>query len=194
MKQLFSSLLIALYVLHSFQMNAQENTVNTIENQFDNIYRTSSTYQNYKVISRDRFNTLKSSVLDSLKIYSTSLSAKEKTITAKGVEIESLKKELKETNIKLKEAISKENSFSFLGVEIAKGTYNLMVWALVGILLAGLIHFIYQFAKSNTITKTALNDLEEVENEFEAHRKKTLEREQKLRRQLHDEINKNRNS
>ena len=194
MKQLFSSLLIALYVLHSFQMNAQENTVNTIENQFDNIYRTSSTYQNYKVISRDRFNTLKSSVLDSLKVYSTSLSAKEKTITAKGLEIESLKKELAETNIKLKEAISKENSFSFLGVEIAKGTYNLMVWALVGVLLAGLIHFIYQFAKSNTTTKTALTDLEEVENEFEAHRKKTLEREQKLRRQLHDEINKNRNS
>lgn len=194
MKQLFSSLLIALYVIHSFEMNAQENTVNTIENQFDNIYRTSSTYQNYKVISRDRFNTLKSSVLDSLKVYSTSLSAKEKTITAKGLEIESLRKELAETNIKLKEAISKENSFSFLGVEIAKGTYNLMVWALVGILLAGLIHFIYQFAKSNTITKTALNDLEEVENEFEAHRKKTLEREQKLRRQLHDEINKNRNS
>lgn len=194
MKQLFSSLLIALYVLHSFQMNAQENTVNTIENQFDNIYRTSSTYQNYKVISRDRFNTLKSSVLDSLKIYSKSLSAKEKTITAKGVEIEFLKKELTETNIKLKEAIAKENSFSFLGVEIAKGTYNLMVWALVGVLLAGLIHFIYQFAKSNTTTKTALTDLEEVENEFEAHRKKTLEREQKLRRQLHDEINKNRNS
>ena len=194
MKQLFSSLLIALYVIHSFQMNAQENTVNTIENQFDNIYRTSSTYQNYKVISRDRFNTLKSSVLDSLKVYSTSLSAKEKTITAKGLEIKSLRKELAETNIKLKEAISKENSFSFLGVEIAKGTYNLMVWALVGILLAGLIHFIYQFAKSNTTTKTALTDLEEVENEFEAHRKKTLEREQKLRRQLHDEINKNRNS
>lgn len=175
-------------------MNAQENTVNTIENQFDNIYRTSSTYQNYKVINRDRFNTLKSSILDSLKVYSTSLSAKEKTITTKGVEIESLKKELAETNIKLKEAISKGNSFSFLGTEIAKGTYNLMVWALVGVLLAGLIHFIYQFAKSNTITKTALTDLEEVENEFEAHRKKTLEREQKLRRQLHDEINKNRNS
>ena len=175
-------------------MNAQENTVNTIENQFDNIYRTSSTYQNYKVINRDRFNTLKSSILDSLKVYSTSLSAKEKTITTKGVEIESLKKKLAETNIKLKEAISKGNSFSFLGVEIAKGTYNLMVWALVGVLLAGLIHFIYQFANSNTITKTALNDLEEVENEFEAHRKKTLEREQKLRRQLHDEINKNRNS
>ena len=194
MKQLLSSLLIALYVLHSFQMNAQENTVNSIENQFDNIYRTSSTYQNYKVISRDRFNTLKSSVLDSLKVYSTSLSAKEKTITAKGLEIESLKKELAETNIKLEEAISKGNSFSFLGVEIAKGTYNLMVWALVGVLLAGLIHFIYQFAKSNTTTKTALTDLEEVENEFEAHRKRTLEREQKLRRQLHDEINKNRNS
>lgn len=194
MKQFQSPLFIALFILCSFQMNAQEDTVNTIENQFDNIYRTSSTYQNYKVINRDRFNTLKSSVLDSLKVYSTSISAKEKTITAKSSEIESLKKELAETNTKLKEAISKENSFSFLGIEIAKGTYNLIVWALVGILLAGLIHFIYQFAKSNSVTKTALSDLEEVEKEFEAHRKKTLEREQKLRRQLHDEINKNRNS
>ena len=194
MKQFQSPLFIALFILCSFQMNAQENTANTIENQFDNIYRTSSTYQNYKVINRDRFNTLKSSVLDSLKVYSTSISAKEKTITAKSSEIESLKKELAETNTKLTEAISKENSFSFLGIEIAKGTYNLMVWALVGILLAGLIHFIYQFAKSNSVTKTALSDLEEVEKEFEAHRKKTLEREQKLRRQLHDEINKNRNS
>jgi hypothetical protein len=194
MKQFQSPLFIALFILCSFQMNAQENTANTIENQFDNIYRTSSTYQNYKVINRDRFNTLKSRVLDSLKVYSKSISAKEKTITAKSSEIESLKKELAETNTKLTEAISKENSFSFLGIEIAKGTYNLMVWALVGILLAGLIHFIYQFAKSNSVTKTALSDLEEVEKEFEAHRKKTLEREQKLRRQLHDEINKNRNS
>ena len=194
MNQFQSPLFIALFILCSFQMNAQEDTANTIENQFDNIYRTSSTYQNYKVINRDRFNTLKSSVLDSLKVYSTSISAKEKTITAKSSEIESLKKELAETNTKLKEAISKENSFSFLGIEIAKGTYNLMVWALVGILLAGLIHFIYQFTKSNLVTKTALSDLEEVEKEFEAHRKKTLEREQKLRRQLHDEINKNRNS
>lgn len=194
MKQFQSPLFIALFILCSFQMNAQEDTANTIENQFDNIYRTSSTYQNYKVINRDRFNRLKSSVLDSLKVYSTSISAKEKTITAKSSEIESLKKELAETNTKLKEAISKENSFSFLGTEIAKGTYNLMVWALVGILLAGLIHFIYQFAKSNSVTKTALSDLEEVELEFEAHRKKTLEREQKLRRQLHDEINKNKNS
>ena len=194
MKHFQSPLFIALFFLCSFQMSAQEDTINTIENQFDNIYRTSSTYQNYKVINRDRFNTLKSSVLDSLKVYSTSISAKEKTITARSSEIESLKKELAETNTKLKDAISKENSFSFLGMEIDKGTYNLMVWALVGILLAGLIHFIYQFTKSNSVTKIALSNLEEVEKEFEAHRKKTLEREQKLRRQLHDEINKNRNS
>lgn len=195
MKQQQSPLfLVLLFVLSSFQNSAQNDSITTIKNQFDNIYRTSSTYQNYKIINRDRFNTLKKSVLDSLKSYSKSISEKEKTIASKTYEIESLESELKETNSKLKEAIGKENSFTFLGMDIEKGTYNLIVWALVAILLAGLIHFVYQFSKSNTVTKNALASLEEVELEFDAHRKKTLEREQKLRRQLHDEINKNRNS
>ena len=194
MKPLYRLLFTTLFILQISLVFGQKDSIQTIENQFDYIYRISSTYQNYKVINRDRFKVLKNNVLDSLRTSSMSIASKDKIIASKTKEIESLKKDLAETNSKLKTAISKENSFSFFGMEVNKGTYNLIVWLLVGILLATLIYFIYQYSKSNVITKTAIQDLEEVEQEFESHRKKTLEREQKLRRQLHDEINKNRNN
>jgi hypothetical protein len=57
-----------------------------------------------------------------------------------------------------------------------------------------LFYFIFKFSSSNVLTKEAQNSLLDVEQEFEQHRKKSLEREQKLRRQLQDEVNKLRSS
>ena len=48
---------------------AQETKIednNSIKNQFDKIYRISTTYKVYKVISIDRYQILKRNVLDSL--------------------------------------------------------------------------------------------------------------------------------
>jgi len=44
------------------------------------------------------------------------------------------------------------------------------------------------------LTKRAERNLKDIEIEYEQYRKKALEREQKLRRALQDEINKQRNS
>jgi hypothetical protein len=57
-----------------------------------------------------------------------------------------------------------------------------------------LFYFIFKFSKSNILTKEAQNNLLDIEQEFEEYRKKSIEREQKLRRQLQDEINKLRSS
>jgi hypothetical protein len=58
----------------------------------------------------------------------------------------------------------------------------------------GMLFFMYKFSNSNLLTKEAKHNLAEVEQELSQFRKKTLEKEQKLRRQLQDEINKQRNS
>jgi hypothetical protein len=58
----------------------------------------------------------------------------------------------------------------------------------------GMLFFMYKFSNSNLLTKEAKHNLAEVEQELSLFRKKTLENEQKLRRQLQDEINKQRNS
>lgn len=176
---------------------AQETTKpedTSLSGQFDKIYRTSTTYQTYKVISKDKFLQLKQNVLDSLK------NSKELVIEKNGLlntERENTKKTLEtlnDTKNKLATAIKKEGSISLLGVQVSKTTYNLILWTIILVLLLSLAYFIFKYTRNNILTKKAKSDLIEVESEYEKHRKKSIEREQKLRRELQDEINKQRNS
>ena len=175
---------------------AQETVIkdtNSIENQFDKIYRTSTTYQVYKVISKDGYQRLKLNVLDSLKSSKKIISEKESLLLSEISSSKETKTLLAETKLELETALKKENSISLLGISLSKTTYNLTLWSVIVALLLGLSYFIFKFTRSNVLTKEAQNNLIDVEQEFEQHRKKTLEREQKLRRQLQDEINKQRN-
>lgn len=91
-----------------------------------------------------------------------------------------------------RQTLSRTHSINFLGIEFMKSTYNLIVWSIIGIILVLLIYFIYKFQNSNVVTTQAKSELADLEEEFASHKKKSLEREQKLRRQLQDEINKQR--
>ncbi|WP_166384486.1 MULTISPECIES: hypothetical protein [unclassified Polaribacter] len=190
------SLLITLLLLTatiSFAQETEEGT-NSIENQFDNIYRVSTTYQVYKVISKDSYVNLKSNVLDSLKSSKKIISEKDVLLKAEKENIEKNKILLSKTQLDLEAALIKENSISVAGLQLSKVTYNLILWSIVIGLLLALSYFIFKFSKSNVLTKEAKDNLAEIEEEFEKHRKNTLDKEQKLRRQLQDEINKQRNS
>ncbi|PQJ69390.1 hypothetical protein [Polaribacter butkevichii] len=193
------SFLITLLLLVSTLSFAQENTEevtenNSIEGQFDKIYRTSTTYQVYKVISRDRYQRLKSNVLDSLKSSKKIISEKNNLLKAEKDNIEKNKNLLAKTKLELDAALIKENSISIVGIQLSKTTYNLVIWSLILLLILALSYYIFKFSRSNVLTKEAKENLAEIEQEFEKHRKNTLEKEQKLRRQLQDEINKQRNS
>ena len=176
---------------------AQETTIedtNTIENQFDKIYRKSTTYQVYKVISKDKFLQLKQNVLDSLKTSQNLVKEKNDLLKAEREKIKATQDNLNKTKLDLDTAIQKEDSISFFGLQISKVTYNLVLWSVILLLLLALLYFIYKFSKNNILTKKAQEDLQDVETEYEQHRKKSIEKEQKLRRELQDEINKQRNS
>lgn len=190
------SFLITLFILtasFSFSQEATEDK-NSIEIQFENIYRTSTTYQVYKVISIERYQSLKLNVLDSLKSSEQIISKKESLLRAERSNIEETKTLLNKTQLELDLALKKENSISLFGLQLSKTIYNLLLWAIIALLLLSLTYFVFKFFKSNILTKEAKNNLVEVEQKFEQHRKKSLEKEQKLRRQLQDEINKQRNS
>lgn len=170
---------------------AQED--NSIKGQFDKIYRISTTYQVYKVISKDKYQLLKRNVLDTIKNLETLISEKENLLKSERETIQKTNDLLSKTQANLVASNKKENSISLFGFQMSKINYNLLLWSIITISLLLLIYFIFKFFKSNTLTKEAQNNLLDVEQEFEHHRKKSLEREQKLRRQLQDEINKQRN-
>lgn len=177
----------------SFSQETPLDDTNSIENQFEEIYKKSSTYQIYKVISKDKYQRLKLNTLDSLKDLKETIAQKESLLLKEKSNIEETKKLLDKAEIDLNTSLKKENSIYIFGIQLSKTAYNLILWGIIVSLLLGLSYFIFKFFRSNILTKEAQNNLLDVEQEFEQHRKKTLVREQKLRRKLQDEINKQRN-
>lgn len=196
MKSLFFTLFLLFIQYTSFSQENNNVVIEdkTLEGQFDKINRISTSYQTYKVISKDKFQELKNNVLDSIKASNKDLKEQKVLLKNERDNVAKLNAELNKTKEDLKKAQEKENSISLFGFQISKVTYNLILWLIIISLALTLAFFVFKFSNSNILTKKAKEDLEDVVQEFEVHRKKSLEREQKLRRQLQDEINKQRNS
>ena len=193
MKSNFVFLYLLFFVSAVFAQETTETEDNSLKGQFDKIYRTSTTYQTYKVISKDKYEQLKKNVLDSIAAANKSIAIKENQLKREQTNLAKLNAEVNRIKKELGIALKKENSIALFGMQLSKVTYNIILWALILILTLSLGFFIFKFSRSNILTKKAQENLIDVEHEFESHRKKSLEREQKLRRQLQDEINKHRN-
>lgn len=171
----------------------------TINQQFDYVLRKSGDFrgtngQMYEAVKRNMLITLRAHTIDSLKTVHDDLSATQAVVKTQAKEITDLKTSLSDTRTNLDNTNAEKNSMSLLGIQMSKTGYNVLMWTIVAGLLVLLLFFIYKFKNSNSITKGAKYALAEIEEEFEEHRKTALEREQKVRRQLQDEINKHKKS
>lgn len=177
-------------------MNAQDTLEKPtpLATLFDSIYTISNSYDRYKIIKKIYFQDLKRQSLDSVENYKQQLIEKESLLKLETQNFESLKAQANLTQIALNQSLQKENSITLFGAAMSKKNYNLILWFIVLLLLLGLCYYIYKFNNNKHLTKKAQNSLTEIEQELTAYRKRSLENEQKLRRKLQDEINKQRNS
>lgn len=171
----------------------------TIDNQFEYLVKKSTNWrdergQNYEVIRRTWVATIRSHVADSLKAVRKDLNAKQDIVNKQVEEISTLKASLSNTQGSLDKTNLEKDSMSLFGMQMSKTGYNGLMWSIIAGLLALTLFFLFKFKTSNAITRQAKKSLEETEEEFEEHRRIALEREQKVRRQLQDEINKQKNS
>jgi hypothetical protein len=202
MKILKSLLFIFLLCQVSIGLQAQEDqqkkqTINdgTINDQFEFVLKKSNNYrdekgQSYEVIKRSMLLTLKAHTLDSLNAIQTKLDSTKNSVTAQKNEINSLKTDLSKTQDMLASVSKEKDSMALFGLQMSKIMYNIVMWTIIAVLLVLLLIFIFKFKRSNILTKASKSDLTELEAEFEEHRRIALEREQKVRRMLQDEINK----
>ena len=195
-----ATLFLSLFVLAiSFAQETPTHKINSInegslEEQFDYISRISSNYNDkgkrYEVINRIYFESLKTNVVDSIKVLENQIIESNKTIEAQEKSNSTIQNELENTKAILEKTDSEKDKIALFGMQLSKSLYNVVLWSIIGVLLLLLFTYIYKFKSSNSITKAAKKSLEETEQEFEEHRRVALEREQKVRRQLQDEINK----
>ena len=164
----------------------------TIEGQFDELVDKSANWEKFKLVKKESIYTFKKSLLDSLSGQKTLLREKLDTISAQSSRIKELNLNIQNLQSELDKEKNRNDSIDFLGITIEKGVYSIIVWGIIMILAILLVVFIFRFTSSNSITRGALKDLEDLQNEYEEYRTKAIEREQKVRRQLQDEINKHR--
>jgi preprotein translocase subunit SecF len=177
-------------------LKAQEQTEDTsINTQFETIIRKSTNYRQggkrYEVVRLLELEALRKNILDSISTSNNNIVSLRATIAENETSISSLNTKLDETTKNLTQLTEEKDSMSFFGAMVSKGTYKLIVWSIIFGLLAFLLFFIYRFKNSNFLTQQAKSALTDVETEFEQHRRRSLEREQKISRELQDVINKN---
>lgn len=165
-----------------------------ISSQFEFLSKKSGNYRSngipYEVVKVIHLNKLRKNVLDTINAVNKGTVELKATISGHEATIGSLNKKLEETTNNLSSVTEEKDSMSFLGALVSKSTYNVTLWSIIGALLLMLLLFIYKFRRSNILTQEAKTSLSEVETEYEDHRRRALEREQKISRQLQDEINK----
>lgn len=162
----------------------------TISSQFEYINSVSSNYQEYKVIRRTYLDKLQANITDSLNLYKNQLQELKAELNQHNERINSLNSDLSDTQSNLVRAEQERDSFSFLGILIHKSIYNNIMWGMVILLAVILLVSYFRFKKSHAVTAETKRNLDELREEFEQHRRNTLERERKLNRQLVDALNK----
>ena len=188
-----STLFLSLTAVNAQQSNASDEDQSLVS-QFQALEKKSGNYSangiRYEVVRLTDLNRMKKSIFDSITTANASIKQLTATIEGNNTEISSLNTKLQETTTNLTTVTKEKDSISFFGALLSKATYKGIVWGIIAILTLLLFLFIYKFRNSNFLTQQAKSALADLESEFEDHRRRALEREQKISRRLQDELNK----
>ena len=173
-------------------LSAQETPLDegNIPEQFDYAIEESSIYEEYRVVPIAWLNKLKSNMVDSLESFNAQIEKREGRIDSLNEEIEALNQEVEKMQEERDQAINSKNSVTFLGNEIPKKRYNSIMWGLVAILAAAGLIIFFLFKRSQIVTRQIRERHEELQKEFDAHKKRALEKEKTMARQHLNELNK----
>jgi len=184
------TILIILLLTVSFSLFAQKNTnawksEPNLEQQFEVFKKNVNFWSGSYFMKPQQIDEFQGAIMDSVAVL-------EKTVADNLSQIGSLQKDLKTNRIqteeiqeKLDESIKLQNSITVLGMNINKSVYSLTMYAFIlGVLVLAVIVFLL-FKRSNSITVRTKKEYEELKEEFEIHKKNSLDRYTKMNMELH---------
>ncbi|WP_291114076.1 tRNA (guanine-N1)-methyltransferase [Flavobacterium sp. UBA6135] len=166
----------------------------SLDQQFEYVLQKSNNFQEYKVVKKDFLLLLKKNSIDSSNRFKKELIAIKEQVASHDNEVKILKDTLATTKVALEKLQSAQNSILFLGAPVSKTNYNLIMWGIVVALFLFLFLLFFQMRNAKATAKEAKEASDKIESDFEDYKQKALEKEQKLGRQLQDEINKHKAS
>jgi preprotein translocase subunit SecF len=188
MNYLFLYLAVATSFLAQGQNAVQK--LNSLDHQFKELIEKSNNYKQYKVIEEKQIHILHENTNKRIEKLNEKIATLKNSVTKKDNRIVTLESKLAALNTELTDVNTEKDSLNFLGIQTSKGVYNTIVWSILAMLTFLFIFMSLRFKSSNMTTKAANKQLQTIEEELEAFRHKSIEKEQKLGRQLQDERNK----
>lgn len=163
-------------------------TKKALEGQMSRILVNSADYKDVKMVKKAALEEFHSDMVTLLSRNENDLSDAKTIIESKNSEIKKLQEEVAKANAQVAVSDSTNETFLFFGMQLDKNLYHAIMWSLVLTLLITVGFLAVRFKKANVITQNSKAILVEVEDELETFKRNAIEREQKLRRQLQDEI------
>ncbi len=173
------------------QRDTVKNTDATLNGQYKYMLsRSRTTADGYKSIAPARLNELWKNVNDSLRKERAERKGLLQKFNEQGKTVNYLKTEISGKETSINSYSDKLNEIKFLGISFDKGTYNLMVWSIIGLLVIALIIVIATSGRKISEGNHRIQLYDEISEEYQTYKSKTVEKERKLARELQDERNK----
>jgi len=179
----------------SFAQNAP-SVADSIDAQFTQLLQNSNNWEEYnrkyKVVRLNGIEKIRRATVQKLEELDRKNRELQKELDEQKAQFNAFK-EQNQTKDKVEEkgASKTENEVTVLGfLNLAKETVQILVWSLIGILVLLVFIFSFNYKKSQRITVESRDKLKAHEKEFDEYRKKALDTQQKLGRQLQDMRNK----
>lgn len=161
-----------------------------LENQVEYLLNNSLNYKNYKVVDKETMFSFKNEFESFLNLSNQARVSFQKELESKVNQISALDESLQSLQTENVQLKNEKHTIGFLGMAINKYAYITMLWGLFFTSLLVIGFFALKFMRANEVTKSSKAILSNLEDEYEAFRRSSIEREQKLRRELFDQMKK----
>lgn len=163
----------------------------TLKKQYETRKENLKFYGGYYLLTETQLQEYYETLADTIAGKKTIINAQEAMISNQATQISKLTLELKTTQENLTASLKREDSILSFWGETSKVTFASVMYVIVFLLIAIAVFVFLLFARSNKLTVAAQHDYDKLSEEYEAHKKRALEREMKINRELQTERNKN---
>jgi VIT1/CCC1 family predicted Fe2+/Mn2+ transporter len=149
----------------------------------------SQTYENYKVIRENILDGFWKITLDSVKKIEMTLAASNAEIASLKIEIQSLNDSIKSQQASVEDILFDSTHISVLGIPFSKSVFIVMVASIIGALIFLVTTVFARMKYLNSLANEKALIATSITNEFEEYKKKALDKQTKLSRELQNERN-----
>ncbi|MBI1192977.1 MAG: hypothetical protein GC205_07375 [Bacteroidetes bacterium] len=162
----------------------------TLPNQLQSLVERAATQEDFRVIRNTALMQFQANLVDSLGRMRKEQARSKTQLADLEARLKKTEELLTQSETSYQEISTQRDSMSLLGLPVSKTSYQSVVGVLLA-LLAGIAGFFYfRFRSRNGETSRVEKLLLETQEEFDQYKKRAIDREQRLKRELQDELNK----